>query len=152
MNILLRMDDAGLIDDMKKIPLQNYIFSLRISFVQKQIFHIIIIILIIIYFISKLNYTDSLLGGFWLSLLKYRTARFTDSAHWLAWLPQRLCRSLLESRLPANRLQRDRGWYWVYPLLVHGDPKEKIQCHLPSHRQTSTAEYQIKISHREDRK
>ena len=36
MNILLRMGDAGLINDMKKIPLQNYIFSLIISFVQKQ--------------------------------------------------------------------------------------------------------------------
>ena len=36
MNIILRMDDAGLINDMKKIPLKNYIFSLIISFVQKQ--------------------------------------------------------------------------------------------------------------------
>ena len=82
MDILLRMDDAGLIDDMKKIPFQKKFFSLRISFVKKQIFRIIIIIIIIIiiYFISKLNYTDFLLGGFWLSVLKYRTARFTDSA------------------------------------------------------------------------
>ena len=51
MNILLRMDDAGLIDDMKKISLQNYIFSLRIFFKKAEIFCIIIIILIIIYFI-----------------------------------------------------------------------------------------------------
>ena len=29
---------------------------------------------------------------------------------------------------------------------------EYEQHHVPSHRQTSTTEYQIKISHREDRK
>ena len=34
------MDDAGLIDDMKKISLQNYIFSLRIFFYKsKNILH-----------------------------------------------------------------------------------------------------------------
>ena len=41
---------------------------------------------------------------------------------------------------------------WVCLAIYKEDRKERIQGEDPSHRQGSTTEYQIKISHREDRK
>ena len=134
MNILLRMDDAVLLDDMKKIPLQNIIFSLRISMLQMQ--------------------TEELF------CLHARESLFhqTQNLNWnMKQYKKRIWNNknkkpISETLERQNQTAEEKRHIPETSEILDETTEDNTDISKTCHRQGSTTEDNRKISHKEDRK